>query len=314
MVANEDIVAALEEVSPDNLRSTVEWLSSFNSRRSVHETRNEHVVAMKEKLEKMIEDSGTSLDVEVSLYDHGTATKQHSVMVQINGSVRPNEIVVLGGHLDSTVGGAGGGGGLDICEILPSLCFNNVAAARSPGVDDNASGSANLVEAFRILLSQSAPERSVHIFWYAAEEEGLVGSADIAKDYSADKKDVVGVLQLDMTLFPGSGEFVLGTMTDFTNAWLRGYMAEINDIYIGGKLKESKCGYGCSDHASWHRQGYPAVMPFEAAFDDMNNQIHTKNDVISSSSNFEHSAMFTKIAVVMAMDLANSSNRAPSLK
>jgi len=263
----------------------------------------------------MVADSNTALDVEISLVDHGSDTKQKSVMVDIKGTVNPNEIVVLGGHLDSTVGGSGGGGGgVDICEIIPSLCFNSVAAARSPGADDNASGSANLIETFRILLTKAAPERSIQIFWYAAEEEGLVGSANIAKKYKAKNADVVGVLQLDMTLFAGSGEFVLGSMTDFTNAWLRDYLVEINDLYIGGKIKKSKCGYGCSDHASWHRQGFPAIMPFEAAFDDMNGEIHTKNDVISDKSNFEHSAMFTKIAVVMAMDLANSEARAPSFQ
>lgn len=312
MVANSDIVAALEEVSADNLQDSVEWLSSFNSRRSVHDTRNEHVVALQERLEKMIEESGTTLDIEVSLVDHGSRTKQNTVAVKIEGTERPDEIVVLGGHLDSTVGGAGGGGG-GICDIIPGLCLNNIAA-RSPGADDNASGSSNLIEALRILLSKEAPKRSIHFFWYAAEEEGLVGSADIAKKYKAQKADVVAVLQLDMTLFAGSGEFTLGTMTDFTSSWLRGYLEEINDVYIGGKIVKSKCGYGCSDHASWHRQGFPALMPFESSFDDMNGKIHTKNDTIANGLNFEHSAMFTKIALVMAMDLGNSTARQPEFK
>lgn len=315
MTADEGIVAALEEVSPENLKDSVEWLTSFNSRRSVHDTRNEHVVALQERLEKMIEDSETSLDVEVSLVDHGSRTKQNTVAVKIEGTERPDEIIVLGGHLDSTVGGAGGGGGGagDICDIIPGLCLNT-AAARSPGADDNASGSSNLIEALRILLSKDAPKRSIHFFWYAAEEEGLVGSADIAKKYKKDNADVIAVLQLDMTLFAGSGEFTLGTMTDFTSSWLRNYLEEINDLYIGGEIVKSKCGYGCSDHASWHRQGFPALMPFESSFDDMNGKIHTKNDTIANGLNFEHSAMFTKIALVMAMDLGNSEARQPEFK
>jgi len=123
MELDEDIVSALEEVNPDNLKETVEWLSSYKSRSSRTDKKNDHVLDLKEKLEKMVEDSETELDVEVSLYDHGNRTEQNSVMLTINGTLHPDEIIVLGGHLDST------------------------GAAVAPGADDNASGSANLVEA-----------------------------------------------------------------------------------------------------------------------------------------------------------------------
>jgi leucyl aminopeptidase len=52
-------------------------------------------------------------------------------------------------------------------------------------------------------------------------------------------------------------------------------------------------------------------MPFEATFRASNKKIHTSNDVISPDSNFKHSAVYTKIAVVMGMDLANSTARQP---
>jgi leucyl aminopeptidase len=118
-------------------------------------------------------------------------------------------------------------------------------------------------------------------------------------------------MQLDMTLYAGSGQFVLGSMTDFTSAWLRSYFENINTLYIKAKIVNDKCGYGCSDHASWNRQGYPALMPFEATFNDMNHNLHTSNDVVDSNSNFTHSAMFAKIAVAYAMDLSNSTLREP---
>ena len=181
----------------------------------------------------------------------------------------------------------------------------------APGADDNASGSANLLETLRIIANQKRPERSIEIFWYAGEESGLLGSAEIAKDYKAKNKDVIGVLQLDMTLYPGNGEFVMGSMTDFTSAWFRSYFENLNGLYTKAKIVTDKCGYGCSDHASWDKQGFPALMPFEATMNSMNENIHTARDTIDSNSNFAHSAMFSKVAVAIALDLGNSTLREP---
>ena len=98
-------------------------------------------------------------------------------------------------------------------------------------------------------------------------------------------------------------------MTDFTSAWLRGYLVDLNDMYIKAKIINDKCGYGCSDHASWHKQGYPTIMPFEATFSGMNSNIHTARDVINPDSSFQHAAIFSKIALAIALDLGNSTLR-----
>lgn len=283
------IEAAMTEVSEDNLRSYVTWLSSFPSRSNRDADPNRHVVEMKTRLEAML--AGSSIPYEVSEINH-TSTKQRTLKVRLVGSERPSEIVVLGGHLDSINQSWGGG-------------------KNAPGADDNASGSANLIEALRIMMNKAQPKRTVEFFWYAGEESGLLGSAEIAKQYKAEKKDVVAVLQLDMTLFAGSGELVIGSMTDFTSAWLRDYLKAANETYIHARIVDDKCGYGCSDHASWNRQGYPALMPFEATFSKSNKNIHSTRDVISPESNFKHSAAYTKIALVIGMDLANSTARQP---
>lgn len=281
--------SAISEINADNMKATVQWLSAYKTRNGKSTTPNVHVVEMKTRLEAMLQNS--KVPYEVSLIEHNS-TNQKTVRVRILGSERPNEVVVLGGHLDSVNMSWAGG-------------------ATAPGADDNASGSANLVEALRIVSQKTQPKRTIDFFWYAGEESGLLGSAEVAKQYKASKTDVIGVLQLDMTLFPGSGELVIGSMTDFTSAWLRDYLKAMNETYIHARIVEDQCGYGCSDHASWYRQGYPTVMPFEAKMDDMNSNIHSANDVVGSDSNFNHSLAYTKIALVFAMDLANSSIRQP---
>lgn len=283
---NGKIEQALQEVKEDNLRSYVQWLSSFPTRNGRDTNANRHVSEMKMRLESMLANS--VIPYEVKEISHNS-TNQKSLQVRLLGKDRPNEIVVLGGHLDSI----------------------SQSRGPAPGADDNASGSANLIEALRILMSQPQPQRTIDIFWYAGEENGLLGSAEIAKQYKAEKKDVIAVLQLDMTLFPGSGELVIGNMTDFTSAWLREYFKSINGLYLNARIVDDKCGYGCSDHASWHRQGYPTLMPFESTFRGSNQNIHSSRDVISPELNFRHSAVYTKIAIVMGMDLANSTLRQP---
>ncbi|MFM6927497.1 MAG: M20/M25/M40 family metallo-hydrolase [Bdellovibrio sp.] len=286
---NPAIEAAMNEVSEDNIKATIQWLSTYPTRYNRGTTPNTHVEEMKKRLEALL--ASSKIPYEVSLISH-TSTPQKSVRVRLTGSTRPNEIVVLGGHLDSVNQSWGGG-------------------KEAPGADDNASGSANVFEVLRIVSQKEQPQRSIEFFWYAGEESGLLGSAEIAKQYKAEKKDVVAVLQLDMTLYPGSGEFVVGSMTDFTSNWLRDYFKAMNETYIHGRIVDDQCGYGCSDHASWYRQGYPTLMPFEAKMRNDNPNIHTAKDLINSDSNFRHSAMYSKIGLVFALDLANSAARQP---
>jgi leucyl aminopeptidase len=289
IAARPELRAAFDQVSGDNQKRWVDYLSSFETRYHNNADPNIHVRAVQAKLEELAKTS--KLPISIELISH-TRTSQKSIRARILGSKRPIEVVVLGGHLDSTVGWFSRG--------------------RAPGADDNASGSANIIESFRILSQMAQPERTIEFYWYAAEEVGLVGSAEIARLAKEARKDVIGALQLDMTLFPGNGPFTLASMEDFTSPWLRQLLVEINTTYaLGAQILADKCGYGCSDHASWYQQGYPTLMPFEASFDKMNREIHTVRDVVSSASNFEHSALFTKIALAFTWELANSDVREP---
>lgn len=278
---NPDIEAATQMVSVDNLRATVQWLSNYPSR--FHKGNSKHVEDLAEKVKALL--ANVPYPYQVELINH-TQTKQKTLKVRLEGKDHPEEIIVLGAHLDSIVNWGGSG--------------------NAPGADDNASGSSNIFETLRIIAAQPQASRSIEFFWYAGEEGGLIGSGEIAKTYKQSNANVISVMQLDMTLYPGDGELVMGDMTDFTNPWLRTYVKNLNDFYVGAQWKEDKCGYGCSDHASWHRQGYATIMTFEATFDKMNQELHTTRDVISPKLSFTHSAAFTKLAVAYVMDLSNS--------
>ncbi len=288
---NESYQKLANQTDPVQLQQTVAWISSYPNRYNKAASPNQHVEDLKIKLQNMLVDSKWTYQIDLISHE---STKQKTLRLTIPGKTNPNDIIVLGGHFDSINQGY----------------FGN--KDKAPGADDNASGSANLIEALRVLKSAAQPERTLEFYWYAGEESGLLGSAEIAKDAKGKQKNVIAVLQLDMTLFPGSGEQVVGLISDFTSPWLRDVLTSINNTYVKARLVEDQCGYGCSDHASWHRQGFHAVTPFEAVTSTMNRNIHTEKDVIDSRSSFQHSNSFTKYAVLFALVFGNSDLRPPA--
>lgn len=280
------VTDAVQQVDSEKIKSWVTWLSAFPTRYHKGTEPNKHVVQLKEKLDSELA-AYSQLGASTSLITHNN-TPQKTLRLTIPGKSRAQEIVAMGAHLDSIKSG-----------------FFGPSTGLAPGADDDASGSSSVLEALRVLLKNAPYERTVEFFWYAGEEAGLLGSAETAQGYKREAKNVVGVLQLDMTLYPGTGAGKIASMTDFTSPELRQLVADINKLYLNIEIVDDKCGYGCSDHASWYRQGFPTVMPTEATFNQMNKKIHTSDDVINSQSSFEHAAIFSKIAVAFVHHLAN---------
>jgi leucyl aminopeptidase len=225
----------------------------------------------------------TRRDVTVELFDHGYP--QQSVIMTIPGTTKANEVVVIGGHLDSIAPGG--------------------TTSRAPGADDDASGIATLSEVARALLASNfQPERTIMFMGYAAEEVGLRGSLSIAKAFKQRGVDVVGVLQLDMTNYQGSASDIW-IITDFTNQAQNTFLTQLIDTYVGATWGFDKCGYACSDHASWHRNGFAASMPFESRSREMNKSIHTAKDTLErSSNNAAHAIKFARLGAAYAIEMA----------
>ncbi|HWU86533.1 MAG TPA: M20/M25/M40 family metallo-hydrolase [Kofleriaceae bacterium] len=222
-------------------------------------------------------------EVTVDLFETGWAQK--SVIATIPGTTLANEVVVIGGHLDSIAPGS--------------------SATLAPGADDDASGIATISEVFRVLMAQNyRPLRTVKLMAYAAEEVGLLGSKQIVTSYQSAGTNVVGVVQLDMTNYMGSTKDIW-LMQDYTNAAQNTFVGNLIDTYVGATWGTDSCGYGCSDHASWHNAGYPASMPFESRMSQYNPNIHTTGDTLSVSSNTAtHALKFAKLGAAFIAELA----------
>lgn len=88
-----------------------------------------------------------------------------------------SEEVIFSAHLDSIVHSGGD------------------PAVSAPGAEDNASGSAALLEAARIFRFYRF-ERTIRFIWFTGEEQGLLGSKAYVEDHPTTQ--IVGVINLDM--------------------------------------------------------------------------------------------------------------------
>ena len=293
-IDNQTIVPpVLSQMQASNITTTLNDLSSFVNRYYTTTGGTDASNWLRSKWAGMA--AGRS-DISVAQFTH-SGYNQKSVILTITGSDNPSEVVVLGGHLDSIGSGSTG------------------ETTRAPGSDDDASGIASMTEALRAMIASGyKPRRTIKFMAYAAEEVGLRGSKDIAANFKANNVNVVGVMQLDMTNYKGSPSDIY-LYTDYTNAAQNDFLARLVATYQAGTtVGYSRCGYACSDHASWHAQGYPASFPFETLDGDDNPYIHTANDTYANSGNqAAHALKFAKLAAAYAIELG-SDGTAPPLK
>ncbi|MGQ5524954.1 M28 family metallopeptidase [Chitinimonas sp. PSY-7] len=279
------VTPLLSQMQDSNIASTIGDLSAFTNR---YYTTSHGVNASNWIMQRWQQLAAGRTDVTVEQFTH-SAYPQKSVILTIKGTDNASEVVVMGGHLDS-INGSG-----------------TTETTRAPGADDDASGIASLTEALRVMLASGyKPRRTIKVMGYAAEERGLLGSQDIAKKFKADNINVVGVLQLDMTNYKGAANDIY-IFTDYTDSQQNTFISNLITTYLPTlTIGSDRCGYGCSDHASWYNQGYLTSMPFEASFSQDNPNIHTANDTYANMGNQAlHALKFSRLAVAFAVELGS---------
>ncbi len=283
--------AMLPQLQASNLLSTITQLSNFQNRRY----NSTHGVAASNWLFNHWQslNPGNRRTIRVRQIPHTWA--QPSVEFEILGSGNSGETVVIGAHLDSIAG-------------------SGIETSRAPGADDDASGVAGLTEIIRVMMASNyQPKRNIRFIAYAAEEVGLLGSKAIVAQQAGRRDQVVGVMQLDMTAFQGSATD-LWIYTDFTNAAQNAFVANLAAAYLPNlTVGYDRCGYGCSDHASWHAGGFAVSFPFESSDATYNRAIHTTSDTIATFGNqANHALKFTQLALAFMVELG--SDAAPAVR
>ena len=224
-------------------------------------------------------------DVTVYTVETGKSYKQRSVIAKMGTSVEPG--IVIGAHMDT----------------LPANDYRSKHTIK-PGADDDGSGIVTVLEVARILFSSELRfNKPIYFIWYAAEEQGLVGSDYVVAYFIKNNIPISAVMQLDMTGYRYQNDPTIWLMSDYIDKNLTQYLETLITTYIKQPVKYTQCGYACSDHATWTLNGYAATMPSEAAFQNFSHDIHTSRDTMDKLS-LEHMTNYAKLAIAFAVELA----------
>ncbi|KLO12837.1 peptidase [Schizopora paradoxa] len=278
----------IKNLTTDGMRANLKEFTGFTTRyyRSDSGKQSQHWLLSKIAEITAAEAAANVRDL-ISISEFPHPWGQNSIILKIKGTDSLEEAsIIVGAHQDSA----------NSWPFLPA-----------PGADDDGSGTMSILEAYRGLISAGfVPRRTVEFHWYAAEEGGLLGSQAVAQDYAKKGANVLAMSQFDMTAWVKRGtKEAVGIITDFTDNELTNFNKKLVDKYLSIPYVETKCGYACSDHASWSKAGYQSSFTIESAFEDSNQLIHSTRDRIDASDefSFDHMLEFSKLAVAYAIEL-----------
>ena len=167
---------------------------------------------------------------------------------------RRNEAVVIGAHYDHV----GLGGRLSVTPERSGEIHN--------GADDNASGTAAIIEMARSAMSERRRfSRTLVFVAFAGEERGLLGSAQFARS-NPTATDTVAMVNLDMVGRARGAVDVSGL--ELSPSMEADLNAAVKAADVGLKIRREGPGAGRSDDSSFIDRRIPAINFFTGFHDD----------------------------------------------
>ena len=248
----------IEDVSTDSVEYFIQSLQDFGTRYYNASNRRQVSAWIMKKF------SGFGIeDVKLDSFSLGN-TWQYNVAATIPAAVPADKVFVIGAHHDSITGSS--------------------SLSDAPGADDNASGTAGVLELARVLAENNfIPDVNLVFVTFAAEEIGLYGSRDFAVKAKESGMDIRLMINHDMISYSpypidnsrvavnyysgseGYADIAMYCIDNFTP--LQPYKETLNSQY--------------SDSWSFHQQGFRAVY-FEEH--DFTPYYHTTQDRIEHSN------------------------------
>jgi membrane-associated protease RseP (regulator of RpoE activity) len=180
-----------------------------------------------------------------------------NVIAEIPGTEKPDEVVIVGGHLDSWDG--------------------------ATGATDNGTGVATTLEAARLLAKAGVkPKRTIRFMLWGGEEEGLLGSRAYVKAHKEEMDKISAVLVHD-----GGTNYCAGiTATPPMVQSFEGIFAPVGNLdpEMPFKVREVKgLSGGGSDHASFLQANVPGFFWSQKGRANYNHTHHTQFDTFDAA-------------------------------
>jgi hypothetical protein len=290
---NPKVREMIDQVSEARIKAILEKLESFGTRNTMSNAQdpNRGIGAARNWILKEMQSYSPRLEVR---FEKFRVKKQgqrifkdvdlYNVIAVLPGKKMPETQVWVSGHYDSlnlgtrpagapagpgadAAPGGGGGGG----ATMTLADFEKNAELPAPGVCDDGSGTATVMELARV-MSQFEFDKTLVFTAFAGEEQGLIGSSLQAVKAKKENQAIEAVLNNDIigTDVAGNGRMGNGVVNiysdetmDSVNQQLARYVKEIaerylpwlkvNTVFMGDRL-----GRG-GDHTPFQWEGFAAV-------------------------------------------------------
>lgn len=193
----------------------------------------------------------------------------HNVLAYLPGETE--EYVIVGAHYDHLGHG-------EQFSLAP-----NLVGTIHPGADDNASGTAGVIELARYFAQQQPkPKRGILFMTFAGEELGLLGSSYWVQHPTRDLKQAVAMINMDMIGRIRDGKVYVGgskTGSSFDKV--------LADATAGSSLHmdmSEQAAYGSSDHTSFNSKQIPTLFFFSGLHADYHKPSDTWDKIDSQSA------------------------------
>jgi hypothetical protein len=184
---------------------------------------------------------GLAVQLELNIVNrtYPEGATQYTFVAEIPGSDRAQEVVMLGGHLDSW--------------------------HSATGATDNGIGASTMLEAIRILNAIGVkPRRTIRVALWSGEEQGLLGSQAYVKEHFGSFENpkpeyfnFAGYFNIDSGTGRARGMTVFGP-PDAARV-LREATAPFEDNGFFGAISTTSRRRGGSDHTSFNEVGLPGI-------------------------------------------------------
>ncbi len=289
---NPEIASLVQNISKEKVESILKKLESFQTRHTLSSDREAFGnKAAAEWLHAAFESLSPRLQVALDTYELPSQGGRISRPMTIRNVVAvlpgrqsgaEERIFILNAHYDTVARKADGS--------WPRDDFDNYA----PGVNDDASGVAALLELARV-FSQHEFDATIYFAAFSGEEIGLVGSTLMAARLKEEGKNICGVIGLDMigNIEGGNGRidnsrirvFSEGPM-DSASRQLARYVKQVGERYFPSVeidliYRADRFGRG-GDHTPFVQEGWAGIRMMEA--NENYSRQHTIHDTLDNVS------------------------------
>ncbi len=177
-------------------------------------------------------------DVELDPFTFSSTTGRN-IIATLPGTVTPEKIIIVGGHMDAT---------------------SPQASSNAPGANDNGSGTAGVLTVAEILKDYTF-KSTIKFIAFSGEEQGLVGSAHYASQAASAGDQIEAMVNLDMIAYWNNNYEVIieGTIAF---SWLMDIYDDACSEYTSLLTDPSTSSSG-SDHVPFQNEGFPAFLAIE---------------------------------------------------